>query len=241
MLELGEDEGCLGRLSAPDSLLAQLRLAWSESSDEDEFQRSWAKRDRELYELLRTRRRGQATGALLLWLEDSERLKVFNGGGYGCGARPGAGGGRGGPYPAGIVQVAARQGSSRWLRGRGCGGAGGGGWLICPGSDRLCWVSVCSGLRPAGFRAGVEGGFHDLGSWPAYVTGQVPDHGNCHSGLSGMWWRVCRNQQAGCLAVRKRIRGGTLTAITSLSARSVRRLSLVVSIPALMIVSLWPC
>jgi DNA-binding GntR family transcriptional regulator len=55
------------------SLLAQLRLAWSESWDDEEFQRSWAQRDRELYELLRTGRRTQAIGALLLYLEDSER------------------------------------------------------------------------------------------------------------------------------------------------------------------------
>lgn len=55
-------------------LLAQLRLAWSESWDEEEFQRSWAERDRELYELLRTGRRGQAVAALVVYLEDGERL-----------------------------------------------------------------------------------------------------------------------------------------------------------------------
>lgn len=55
------------------SLMAQLRLAWAESLDEEEFQRSWAERDRELFELLRTGRRSQGTGALLLYLDDSER------------------------------------------------------------------------------------------------------------------------------------------------------------------------
>ena len=54
-------------------LLAQLRLAWSESWNDEEFQRSWAQRDRELYELLRTGRRESAIGALLAYLEDSER------------------------------------------------------------------------------------------------------------------------------------------------------------------------
>ncbi len=54
------------------SLLAQLRLAWSESRDDEEFQRCWAGRDRELYELLHAGRRTQAVGTLLRYLEDSE-------------------------------------------------------------------------------------------------------------------------------------------------------------------------
>jgi YD repeat-containing protein len=78
--------------------------------------------------------------------------------------------------------------------GEGCGGGCGG--RAAAGLSRL-WapvlVWVCSGLP----------------------VGEVPGwHGNCHSGLSGMRWRAGRNQQAGCLAVRKRIRGGTPTAIT---------------------------
>jgi DNA-binding GntR family transcriptional regulator len=55
------------------TLLAQLRLAWAESCDEEQFQRGWAARDRELYELLRQGRRTQSVGALLIYLEDSER------------------------------------------------------------------------------------------------------------------------------------------------------------------------
>ncbi|MFI0423505.1 GntR family transcriptional regulator [Spongiactinospora sp. 9N601] len=55
------------------SLLAQLRLAWAASGDDEAFQRTWAGRDRELYELLRTGRRAQCVGALLVYLEDSER------------------------------------------------------------------------------------------------------------------------------------------------------------------------
>jgi DNA-binding GntR family transcriptional regulator len=53
-------------------LLAQLRLAWAEASDDDHLQQSWAARDRELYELLRTGRRSQGVGALLVYLADSE-------------------------------------------------------------------------------------------------------------------------------------------------------------------------
>ncbi|MGP4014308.1 hypothetical protein [Saccharopolyspora sp. 5N708] len=41
--------------------------------DEQAFQRSWSERDRELYELLRRGRRSQGVGALLVYLEDSER------------------------------------------------------------------------------------------------------------------------------------------------------------------------
>lgn len=55
------------------SLLAQLRLAWAESTDEETFQRSWAERDRELYELLRRGRRTQSLGTLLIYLDDSEK------------------------------------------------------------------------------------------------------------------------------------------------------------------------
>ncbi|MFI0404370.1 GntR family transcriptional regulator [Actinomadura sp. 3N508] len=54
------------------SLLAQLRLAWGETQDEELFQRSWAGRDRELLDLLRTGRRTQGVGALLVYLDDSE-------------------------------------------------------------------------------------------------------------------------------------------------------------------------
>jgi DNA-binding GntR family transcriptional regulator len=54
------------------SLLAQLCLAWAEASKDDRLQRSWAERDRELYELLRTGRRSQGVGALLVYLADSE-------------------------------------------------------------------------------------------------------------------------------------------------------------------------
>jgi DNA-binding GntR family transcriptional regulator len=55
------------------TVLAQLRLAWSESCDEQAFQRSWSERDRELYELLRRGRRSQSVGALQVYLDDSER------------------------------------------------------------------------------------------------------------------------------------------------------------------------
>ncbi|WP_020669531.1 GntR family transcriptional regulator [Amycolatopsis nigrescens] len=55
------------------TLLAQLRLAWATSCDEEQFQRGWAARDRELYELLRQGRRTQSVGVLLGYLEDSER------------------------------------------------------------------------------------------------------------------------------------------------------------------------
>jgi DNA-binding GntR family transcriptional regulator len=55
------------------SLLAQLRLAWAESRDEEWFQGGWAERDRELYELLHRGRRSEGVGALLSYLEDSER------------------------------------------------------------------------------------------------------------------------------------------------------------------------
>ncbi|TDB91100.1 GntR family transcriptional regulator [Actinomadura sp. KC216] len=54
------------------SLLAQLRLAWGETQDEELFQRSWAVRDRELLDLLRTGHRTQGVGALLVYLDDSE-------------------------------------------------------------------------------------------------------------------------------------------------------------------------
>jgi DNA-binding GntR family transcriptional regulator len=56
------------------TLLAQLRLAWAEAGDDDCGQQSWAERDRELYELLRTGRRSQGVGALLVYLADSEAL-----------------------------------------------------------------------------------------------------------------------------------------------------------------------
>ncbi|PSK98482.1 GntR family transcriptional regulator [Murinocardiopsis flavida] len=55
------------------TLLAQLRLAWAASCDEERFQRGWAARDRELYELLRQGGRTQGVGVLLVYLEDSER------------------------------------------------------------------------------------------------------------------------------------------------------------------------
>jgi len=55
------------------TLLAQQRLAWAVSCDEQRFQQGWAARDRELYELLRRGRRTQSVGVLLLYLEDSER------------------------------------------------------------------------------------------------------------------------------------------------------------------------
>ncbi len=54
------------------TLLTQLRLAWAASCDEEQFQRGWAARDRELYELLRQGRRTQSVGVLLAYLEDSE-------------------------------------------------------------------------------------------------------------------------------------------------------------------------
>jgi DNA-binding GntR family transcriptional regulator len=54
------------------TLLAQLRLAWAEADDDDCAEQSWAERDRELYELLRTGRRSQGVGALLVYLADSE-------------------------------------------------------------------------------------------------------------------------------------------------------------------------
>lgn len=55
------------------SVLAQLRLAWAEAPDEQAFQRSWAARDRRLYELLRTGRRTEGLGALAAYLDDSEQ------------------------------------------------------------------------------------------------------------------------------------------------------------------------
>jgi DNA-binding GntR family transcriptional regulator len=55
------------------TLLAQLRLAWATSCDEEQFQRGWAARDRELYDLLRHGRRTHSVGVLLIYLEDSER------------------------------------------------------------------------------------------------------------------------------------------------------------------------
>jgi DNA-binding GntR family transcriptional regulator len=55
------------------TLLAQLRLAWGASWSEAEFQRGWAARDRELFELLRRGHRTQSVGVLLVYLEDSER------------------------------------------------------------------------------------------------------------------------------------------------------------------------
>lgn len=55
------------------TVLAQLRLAWAASCDEEQFQRGWAARDRELYELLCQGRRTQSVGVLLIYLEDSER------------------------------------------------------------------------------------------------------------------------------------------------------------------------
>jgi DNA-binding GntR family transcriptional regulator len=55
------------------TLLAQLRLAWGASWSEEEFQRGWAVRDRELFELLRRGHRTQTVGVLLVYLEDSER------------------------------------------------------------------------------------------------------------------------------------------------------------------------
>lgn len=54
------------------SLLAQLRLAWAEAGEDDHLEPSWAARDQELYELLRTGRRSQGVGALLVYLADSE-------------------------------------------------------------------------------------------------------------------------------------------------------------------------
>jgi DNA-binding GntR family transcriptional regulator len=54
------------------TVLAQLRLAWSDSCDEQAFQQSWSERDRELYELLRQGRRSQSVGVLLVYLDDSE-------------------------------------------------------------------------------------------------------------------------------------------------------------------------
>lgn len=55
------------------TLLAQLRLAWAATCDEERFQRGWAARDRELYELLRQGHRNQSVGVLLVYLDDSER------------------------------------------------------------------------------------------------------------------------------------------------------------------------
>ncbi|WP_243722741.1 GntR family transcriptional regulator [Actinomadura sp. 7K507] len=55
------------------TVLAQLRLAWATSCDEEQFQHGWAARDRELYELLHRGRRTQSVGVLLVYLEDSER------------------------------------------------------------------------------------------------------------------------------------------------------------------------
>lgn len=55
------------------TLLAQLRLAWGASWSEADFQRGWAARDRELFELLRRGRRTHSVGVLLVYLEDSER------------------------------------------------------------------------------------------------------------------------------------------------------------------------
>ncbi|WP_019812847.1 GntR family transcriptional regulator [Saccharomonospora saliphila] len=55
------------------TVLAQLRLAWAASGDEAGFQRGWAARDRELYELLRDGRRTRSVGVLQLYLEESER------------------------------------------------------------------------------------------------------------------------------------------------------------------------
>jgi DNA-binding GntR family transcriptional regulator len=58
------------------AVLAQLRLAWEESCDKQSFQRSWSARDRELYELFRQGHRSQGVGALLVYLEDSERQVI---------------------------------------------------------------------------------------------------------------------------------------------------------------------
>lgn len=55
------------------ALLTQLRLAWSAELDEESFQSPWAARDRELYELLTTGSRVAGVGALLVYLDDSER------------------------------------------------------------------------------------------------------------------------------------------------------------------------
>lgn len=55
------------------TLMVQQRLAWAASCDEEQFQRGWAARDRELYELVRRGRRTQSVGVLLVYLEDSER------------------------------------------------------------------------------------------------------------------------------------------------------------------------
>lgn len=55
------------------TVLAQLRLAWEESRDEQAFQRSWSARDREIYELLRRGHRARGVAALTRYLEDSER------------------------------------------------------------------------------------------------------------------------------------------------------------------------
>lgn len=55
------------------TLLAQLRLAWATSCDEEHFQRGWAVRDRELYELLRQGHRSRSLGVLQVYLDDSER------------------------------------------------------------------------------------------------------------------------------------------------------------------------
>ncbi|WP_028933210.1 GntR family transcriptional regulator [Pseudonocardia spinosispora] len=55
------------------ALLTQLRLAWSAELDEESFQSPWAARDRELYELLARGSRTTGVGALLIYLDDSER------------------------------------------------------------------------------------------------------------------------------------------------------------------------
>jgi DNA-binding GntR family transcriptional regulator len=55
------------------TVLAQLRVAWAASADEEQFQRGWAVRDRELFDLLRQGHRTKSVGVLLVYLEDSER------------------------------------------------------------------------------------------------------------------------------------------------------------------------
>lgn len=55
------------------TLLAELRLAWATSCDEEQFQRGWAARDRELFGLLCQGHRTQSVGVLLSYLDDSER------------------------------------------------------------------------------------------------------------------------------------------------------------------------
>ncbi|MGI5490139.1 GntR family transcriptional regulator [Microtetraspora malaysiensis] len=54
-------------------LSAQLRLAWGEARDEEEFQNAWPERDRDLYELLRQGRVRHAQGVLAVYLDDAER------------------------------------------------------------------------------------------------------------------------------------------------------------------------